>query len=325
MRPALRSLRLTTPLGSLCLAALGLAGCASTPDEAQPSSLDDTAFNVAGGVTMERLVDGPIGEFLTHVSGQIQAWSNYQLSVSKKDVPRRRAVENDLQRLTRTREEELVHELQTGAPRNRAISAAALGFTRSETALGPLLAAVDDADGEVQRNALFALGVLADPDTILDPVLEQVTDAVSEKTRLNASYAVMQVLGSRELDTRLNTEERHLEALRSALFDPEPGVRVHAAKAIQLTGDVESLEILGDLLEDDAALVCRAAAQAIRGVGEKRDEHYFDAAQLLFESWQESKGTKKSLLYQEMALLAGQAWSDKELDRWRAWAYSSNR
>lgn len=319
MRTASRSLRLP-----LALALAALTGCASTPKDAAPAEPDRDII-VEGGVTMERLIDGPIGEYLTHVSGQIKAWNNYQLSVSKKDVPRRRAVENDLQRLTRTRLEELIDQLQMGAPRNRAISAAALGFTRTPEALGPLLAAVDDDDPEVQRKALFGLGVLADPDTILDPVLEQVTDAVSETTRLNASYAVMQVLGSRELEQRLNTEERHLESLRSALFDPEPGVRVHTAKAIQLTGDVDSLDILGDLLEDDAALVIRAAAQAIRGIGEKRDEHYFDAAQLLFESWQESKGTKKSLLYQEMALLAGQAWSDGEIERWRAWAYSTNR
>ncbi len=318
-----RSPRFPIDLVSLARAAgplaLALLASCTSPQAEPPRSLDETAFNIAGGVTMERLVDGPIGEFLTHVSGQIKAWNNYQLSVSKKDVPSRRAVENDLQRLTRTRLQELVEQLQMGAPRNRAISAAALGFTRSPEALGPLLAAVDDEDAEVARKALFGLGVLA------DPVLEQVTDAISETTRLNASYAVMQVLGSRDLEERLNTEERHLEALRSALFDPEPGVRVHSAKSIQLAGDVDSLEILGDLLEDDVALVCRAAAQAIRGVGEKRDEHYFDAAQLLFEAWQENKGARKALLYQEMALLSGQLWDDKDLERWRAWAYGSSR
>lgn len=302
-----------------------LSACSSTGDTPPAKSLEGTAFNVAGGTTMERLVSGPVGEYLAHVSGLIQAWSNYQLSTSKGDGPRRRAVENDLQRLTRTRLADLVDQLQVGAPRNRAISAAALGFTRNPEALGPLLAAADDEDPEVQRNALFALGVLSDPDTVLDPLLEQVVDALAPETRRNASYAVMQVIASRDPEERLNTPERHLEPLRSALFDSEPGVRIHAAKSIQLAGDIDSLKVLSDLLDEDVALVFRAAAEAIRGIGEKRDEQYFDAAQLLFEAWDISKGTRRDILYREMALLAGQAWGDKELERWRGWAYGQSR
>src|SRR5688572_22189831 len=145
------------------LAALALAvaaSCASTPSS---PAADEGA---EAYVPIQPQADEPIGKFLADVDLSMRYWTNLKLSArSEEDRRKARELESIVGIASTRRLEELLVELQSGPPRNRQRAATALGFTHDRRALGPLLAALDDADPDVVHNALLGLTLLGFPDT----------------------------------------------------------------------------------------------------------------------------------------------------------------
>jgi HEAT repeat protein len=248
------------------------------------------------------------------LDGLLRAWNQSKLSANADDEPKHRALDLDLRRGARQRLDLLIELLETGAPRNRQVAAMAIGFSGSERALPPLLAALDDELPAVVQNALIGLGLLAQADTPLEKIRRLLLEAPESKTRNNAGFALQRLL---EVGVR---SPGLLDDLRLALIDPEPGVRVQAATSLRLLQDPKALPDLADRLQDNEDLVAVAAARAMRRIGQEIDAECGRCARNLFEAWKEAKGNRKAALQYEMAVLRRGDLGDKEED-WREWAY----
>ena len=295
-----------------CLAlALLLPSCASTA-EPEPA-LPPLPFEGS----IERELPASTGELLMETDGILRAWTQAKLDPGE-DGRKRRALEEELRRISTARFEELVSELETGPQKNRQVAAMALGFSGREEALGPMLAALDDDWEEVRQNAMLGLGLLSDPATPLEPLLRELSGGEVGLTRNNAAFAVLRLVSDHE---ELRTTEDMAQTLRSALHDPEPGVRVQAATTLRLVDDGGSLEDLGDRIADDQPLVAVAALRAVGAIGERVDTSRGRAARLLYEAWRDHKGTLRTRAKIEMLRLSGGLdYGEVEAD-WRDWAY----
>jgi HEAT repeat protein len=263
---------------------------------------------------LEREFPTETGALVLELDGLLRAWNQSKLSAVEGDEPKHRALDLDLRRGARQRLDELIDLLETGAPRNRQVAAMAIGFSGSERALPPLLAALDDELPGIVQNALIGLGLLANADTPLVRIRELLLEAPESTTRNNAGFALQRLL---EVGVRA---PGLLDDLRLALIDPEPGVRVQAATSLRLLQDPEALPELADRLKDDEDLVAVAAARAIRRIGQEIDAESGRCARNLFEAWKDTKGNRKAALRYEMSILRRADLGDKE-EEWREWAY----
>ena len=141
-------------------------------------------------------------------------------------------------------------------------AANAVGAIRNKRAVPPLLEILRDAKGtQNRRAAIHALGLLGDQ-RAASPLIRILRSGV-EPTDIRADAA--EALGTCE-----GREARG--ALKRALSDDEPRVRLFAANALASCGDRQSIESLKRLLVDDSILApfgsladeARSAIKSIR-------------------------------------------------------------
>ncbi|MEO0650612.1 MAG: HEAT repeat domain-containing protein, partial [Planctomycetota bacterium] len=150
--------------GALLILTLIVSGCASAREKRDREIAEADLGRVPHGEVLT-WDDKPIGEYLTELNLRMERYFALKTRTDARSVQVREVLETEIERYVAKREDELIFELSQGPPKNRVVAAAALGFSRTEQALGPLLAAVDDPSLEVHRQAVLGLGLLADPAT----------------------------------------------------------------------------------------------------------------------------------------------------------------
>ncbi len=255
-----------------------------------------------------------IGYYLSQLDNAISGWNQAKLAVRDEEDERKvRAFERAIQRLSRQRFGELVAQLESGPPANRAVCAVALGFSDLDESLSPLLSALEDPSANVVSNALLGLGLLRRPETPLAQICYQFSRNPDAFTRNNAAFALQRILIAGGDDPCVQT------SAREALLDPESAVRSKAALILYLVKDTESITSLGDLLYDDEIVVAAASATALAGLG--ADESYTGAtARLMVASLEKVRPSHRVRILHELKRLHG---SDLGEDSkpWRDWAY----
>ena len=256
-----------------------------------------------------------IGYFLAEFDGSLRRWNELKLAPSSdRDRRQLRALETNMKKRASERQEDLVTELETGPPLNRQVAAAALGFTGDPAVISALLNALDDPNAGVVQKALLGLGRLEDPSTPPGPLLEILRSHPDPWTRNNAVYAVQRVVAAGAASEDVAT------TCRAALVDPEPGVRAQAASVLGMVRDAESVDALGDLLQDEVQLVYQAAATALARIGRDHPESKGQVARLLVQAMDEGDSGRRKRAHRELVVLSDRDLGD-EPDDWREWAY----
>jgi hypothetical protein len=256
-----------------------------------------------------------IGFFLADFDASLRAWTRLELTASSEvDERRLRTLEQDMWRRASERVDELIDVLQFGAPKNREVAAAALGFSGQPSAQGPLLAALSDSEPVVVQHALLRLGLLALPDTPCAQICYHLRNHPDPWTRNNAAFALQRIVqaGGRA--------EGVLEACREGLYDPEPGVRAQTAACLGLLVDTESLTPLGDKLFDDTPLVVGAAAASLSRIAREKLEHKGVVARLLADALDRVDPAQRRSLIHQLERLSGLDLGTEARD-WKEWAY----
>jgi HEAT repeat protein len=234
-----------------------LAACQTTTETAG-SNLGQPQFHVVDSNGEPE----NIGFFLTRFDLSLAKWSELRLSAaSARDQNALLALEANLEESARLRREELLEVLASGAPANRRVAAAALGFTHDPSVLGALLALLPERDPELVQKALLGIGILALADTPLAAVRKCLAEALEPWTRNNAAFVLLAVARAG------NSSPELVEACRAGLGDSEPGVRAQCASALGAAGDPSAVVSLIPLLEDGANLAALAAAVSLARLG----------------------------------------------------------
>jgi HEAT repeat protein len=283
------------------------AGCRSTAAEPEPEAKAEPYVPL-------RADPQSIGFFLTEFDASLRAWTNLRLAgTSQKDQRALRVLESDLLKRASDRQSEIVDELRSGPPQNRAIAAAALGFTEDPEVMTELLAALGDRKGDVVSNALLGLGLLAQPDTPcgqIERLLETSSDAW---TRSNAAFALQRIAAAGGRPAGL------VDACRRALTDTEPGVRAQAATTLGIAVDAGSVDALDDLLYDDLPLVSSSAAHALASIGLEDLEQKGPAARALVRGLDRVPGRHRNDVLRALVRLNG-ANLGEGAEPWQEWA-----
>ncbi len=153
----------------------------------------------------------------------------------------------------------------SGAIRNRGIACAALGFVGDFQVTPLLLNAVSSGEEEVVAKALLGLGVLADPNTSMAPILSAVQNLNSSAAvQQNAAFALFQIA----IKTHTDTDGTMGTILLHLVHHSDPQVRAQAALSLGLIRSNLALPALTDLLAGDQAIDVRtAAAYALGQIG----------------------------------------------------------
>ncbi len=177
--------------------------------------------------------------------------------------------------------DQILDVLETGAPNQRGIAAAALGFSRLQEpddpvlraefvrrwpqvyprAIGPLVRHLAAEEPYLVQNCLLALWRLGDPSTPVEPVLELLASPAVD-IRSNAALALSTILTP-------ETGEGAISALLNALYDDHPKVRNHAASAVGALRHKGAAGRLAQLLDDPYLLVQANAARALGQLGDR--------------------------------------------------------
>ena len=118
-----------------------------------------------------------------------------------------------------------------------------------------LIAALNDPDREVRRNAVHALSGFDSP-RIVEPMIAVLKDQDLE-LRKHAANALAR-----------HGDERAVPALITALKDADPAVRVYAARALGAVGDARAVDPLTAALKDENATVRRTAIRALGAIAD---------------------------------------------------------
>lgn len=244
------------PILPLLALLLGLCACvASGKDEDAPG--ETRPF-----VPLPAQEPDSIGYFLVNFDRSLSAWSDGKLGAANaRERSYLEALERDMQKRAKERQDELLRELEAGPPKNRRIAAAALGFCDDPVVLGPMLTAALEPDPELVQKALLGIGILADPDTPLGAITQQLERSPDPWTRNNAAFALLEIAraGRRSEDLR--------EAAARALTDSEAGVRAQCATILGVVCDENAVALLAPLLHDDANLAALAATISLTSIG----------------------------------------------------------
>lgn len=304
LRPHRRGLPL-----ALCLA---MAGCQST-DTGDPTPKPLTPEQLTSRSSKQD--EQSLGAFLADVDGQMRAWNRLFLS-SETDEDRRKArlLELNLMSATRKRSAELLQTLESGAPTNRIVAAAALGFTREAAAQGPLLAALSSEDELLRSSALLGLWLLGRADTPLDKVCELLRNSISEEERNNAALCLLYLVRAGA------GGECVLAAARAGLVDPLPGVRAQCTLLLAQLKDGDSFQPIADRLHDETNFVALAAGRALAYLGRAVTAEKGRCARALVKAWIAAKEPRKSAFLRDMlSLEPPRNYGDKEED-WLEWS-----
>ncbi|MCA9545659.1 MAG: HEAT repeat domain-containing protein [Myxococcales bacterium] len=196
--------------------------------------------------------------------------------------------------------------LQAAAASDRANACEALGLLGDKKAVGPLVHALRDLDGDVRAAACEAMGRLQDPRAI-PPLVSMLRD--DDETVRGEAFAALLAIGQARaaalpLDLLAGEDPRNpslqatqivwpadLEAIKlldESLADGDPEVRIGAAYALGALGIVGSFNALAWLLTEDPDLDVRAAAAAAIGqLGRAGDRR---AETMLVQAWERVRG-----------------------------------
>lgn len=291
----------------LAAALLPLTACASTPEEQDLLPFEVDSMEVEDDAES-------VGYLMAQLDRGIRAWSKLkQVTRTVEEDRQMRGWEGWVGSQARQHLEEVLEQLESGPPNNRAVAAVALGFTREEPALGPLLAAVEDRDPLVVGNALLGLGILARPETPLDRACHLLRRSPHAEVRRNAAFCLQRVIdaGGRAECAR--------SSARDALGDPEAPVRVMATIILSLLDDAESLREIGDRIYDEQELVGVAAATSVAALGLKHEERSGEAARILVQALETLPRERRWRVRYELARLRG-ADLGEDPSAWRDWA-----
>jgi HEAT repeat protein len=259
-----------------------------------------------------------IGYFLNKVDERVRAWSNLKLDArSEADLHTQNLLEQTLQYDTKRRVDELVAQLESGPPRNRAIAAVGLGFSGMPQAQPALLAALTDPDSHVVGNALLGLGVLGAADTPTAEIAYVLRTHRDSWTRNNAAFALQRIATARSADAR---DPELAASLREALADEMAGVRAQCAATLGALHDTESVRPLSDLLYDGENLVALAAAAALASIGAEVPEQKGPTARALVAAYSRARAERRPSLQRELARLAD-ANLGTDVEPWKEWAF----
>ena len=297
---------------SVLAIALPLTACGSTPDEPESEPY----------VPPEEQAEPSVGYYLTDLDNQLRAWTNLKLDASTNRERRvLRGLERELTQVTARRQDDLLAQLDSSFPRNRAVAAVALGFTGDDAVVSPLLNALSDPDPGVVNNALVGLGVLGSPDTPLARLCYILNTDPDPWTRNNAAYAMQSVIYASVADRgEPPADDCARESCRDALIDNEPGVRAQAAGVLGILVDEQSVQSLGDMLYDEVPLVSKAAAASLANIGLKRMESKGSVARLLVEALERVDPKHRDYILAQMRHIAADDYGD-DTDLWVEWAY----
>ena len=153
----------------------------------------------------------------------------------------------------------------SGAPRNRGIASAALGFSGDPSVLPLLLNNVSSSDPEVVSKALLAVGVLSAEDTAIAPLAEALRTMPQERAVVrNAAFAMFQLAAKVGTDP----DGALSAALVGLVRDEDASVRAQALLGLGLVRANQALPAISDhLAADPAPSVRTAAAYALGQIG----------------------------------------------------------
>lgn len=297
---------------AVVLAGLAAAGCASSG----VSKKDDAN---SPQHPIEKIVEAsnkpePIGKVLAELDLQMRAWNNdYVAAQTTEDRIKARRLEDNLSALAHKHTTELIEQLESGPPSNRVIAASALGFTRDEKALSPLLAALDDPHDEVVGNALLGLMLLGKLETPLDRICNLMQSSRDEGVRRNAAQCLAGLIDGGD------RADCVLPAARLGLADTEPVVRSQCCLILATLVDKSSVAALCDRLYDDVPLVVASAARAVSYVGQQSPTDKGACARALSKAYSEKRGAMHAQIRRALVELAGSDHGN-EPEEWVAWA-----
>ena len=297
----------------LALATLLAAGCASTRGS-KPGDDDKAPKEPIADLVEATNKPAPIGQLLAQLDLSIQRWNELLISgTTREDREKARKLELWIQGEAHRRRDELVEQLETGAPQNRTVAAMALGLTREVEVQSPLLAALEDPEQAVVSNALLGLGLLGRADTPLARICALLRTHSDPSLRSNAALCLAQLTGAGAKD------DCALESARLGLLDSEPTVRSHSALVLGNLLDKTAVDSLVDHLADPVPLVAAASAKALGHIGRAVPTERGRTARGLVTALDGSKGIVKEEVRKNLVLLAGIDYG-KESKEWLEWA-----
>ncbi len=156
-------------------------------------------------------------------------------------------------------------EVVAGSPRNRGIASAALGFSGDPEVLTLMASNVSSEDEMVASNAILGLGIMAHQDTPLSPIYAAVMDRNDSVPIVrNAAYATLRLADSMREDS-----SGTMSSIFVRLLDNQDGkVRGQAIIGLGLLKAAHALPLItAVLVNDDVARVRTGAAWAIGEIG----------------------------------------------------------
>ncbi len=310
----------STALRIALLFCLLIAACRSTDSTDNPAPAVSTVTPEQGPQAYDprALQGGPpdaLGAFLADLDKAMRAWTNLVLTAgTHADREKARQLEEVLQNRVGLRQQELIDELESGPPRNRAIAAGGLGFGDSKDVRGPLLVALADKHGEVVQNAALSLAVLQNAETPLEPLLEVFQGHANGQARANAGYAVRTIL-----EAGAEPTEDTVKAARRALIDSEPFAQVQGCLILALAENGESVPHIAELLHSRSPLVIGAATQALVALGRNDPKLLGPTARALVTGLGTCPDEQRPYILKNLILLSGHNFADDD-KAWVEWS-----
>jgi hypothetical protein len=145
----------------------------------------------------------------------------------------------------------------SGAPRNRSIASAALGFCGDSSVLPLLMNNVSSDESEVVAKSLLGIGMLSSPDTPIAPIYAALNaPTATPEVESNAAFALFQIAAIAQTDG----DGTMSSALLSLLNSPQASVRAQAALSLGLIKANLAIPPVTDLLAADPNPEVRTAA-----------------------------------------------------------------
>jgi len=148
----------------------------------------------------------------------------------------------------------------------------ALGFSKNPAATGLLVAQLNSDDPQLVGNALIGLKLRADPRTLLPPIVDLLRSKATEPRRYAplalANVAMAKEKAGHPVEPAIAADA--MTGLVGLVQDPDPFVRLHAAKAMGALRQPEANDYLVLLLKDEHEKIRLAAAVALELIGDPR-------------------------------------------------------